>query len=378
MKEQLSVFNLLLLLGITQGLITSVLLITSKKNKRSNLFLALGLIAFCFLSVKMLWHTLGLWDTTYIRYFPNAVEVVIAPLFYFFIVFLLNSNVKFSWKHALHFSPFAVSQTFAFVVYFSTLQTDNIPQKDAIADKLLFDQVKHTEDYLGLLSAIIYIILIYFRIRAYKHWLNNNTADSSYPDFNWLRKIFVLALGLGVFLFVNHFMDVFFDLKSSYYGHWEAFYLFLAFLVYYLGFVGYKQPHIEVSIDQIRDTEPSSSNLSSKEIDDIAQHIKNAMNHDKLFLNPTLSLYEFAKKLGINRRSLSRVINQKFQKSFRELINEYRIEEVKKQLQIQDLKQLSILGIALECGFNSEASFYRIFKKHTGMSPKEFLQKKST
>jgi len=50
------------------------------------------------------------------------------------------------------------------------------------------------------------------------------------------------------------------------------------------------------------------------------------------------------------------------------------IEEVKSMLMRDDIEHMSILGIALDCGFNSEATFYRIFKKNTGISPKEYIQ----
>jgi methylphosphotriester-DNA--protein-cysteine methyltransferase len=45
--------------------------------------------------------------------------------------------------------------------------------------------------------------------------------------------------------------------------------------------------------------------------------------------------------------------------SFRNLINNYRVEEVKKRLG-DPPSHLSVLGMALDCGFNSKASFYRI------------------
>ena len=37
-------------------------------------------------------------------------------------------------------------------------------------------------------------------------------------------------------------------------------------------------------------------------------------------------------------------------------------------------KQLSLLGIAQECGFNSKATFNRVFKKLTNYSPTEYLK----
>ena len=37
--------------------------------------------------------------------------------------------------------------------------------------------------------------------------------------------------------------------------------------------------------------------------------------------------------------------------------------------------QYTIISIVLETGFNSNASFYRAFRKYTGKSPKEYKAK---
>ncbi|MBT8190072.1 MAG: helix-turn-helix domain-containing protein [Bacteroidia bacterium] len=38
------------------------------------------------------------------------------------------------------------------------------------------------------------------------------------------------------------------------------------------------------------------------------------------------------------------------------------------------IQQFSILGIALDSGFNSKASFNRVFKKKAGMTPSQYLK----
>jgi AraC-like DNA-binding protein len=55
-----------------------------------------------------------------------------------------------------------------------------------------------------------------------------------------------------------------------------------------------------------------------------------------------------------------------------DFVNYYRVEEVKRQLKNPENSHLSLLGTALECGFNSQSTFNRAFKKFTGKLPKEF------
>lgn len=73
---------------------------------------------------------------------------------------------------------------------------------------------------------------------------------------------------------------------------------------------------------------------------------------------------------------VSQIINIRFQKNFSEVINSYRVEEAKNLL-IQK-PNYSIEGIAFEAGFGSKATFNRVFKKHTGLTPSEYLSQNST
>ena len=60
-------------------------------------------------------------------------------------------------------------------------------------------------------------------------------------------------------------------------------------------------------------------------------------------------------------------------------VNQFRVEEVKKRMSDINYKHLTLLGIALDCGFNSKSSFNNIFKKITNYTPTEYknLQKPS-
>jgi AraC-like DNA-binding protein len=81
-----------------------------------------------------------------------------------------------------------------------------------------------------------------------------------------------------------------------------------------------------------------------------------------------------AHHIGYPATAVSAIINQSFQMNFRNLVNKYRVEEVKIRLKSPP-SHLSILGIALNCGFNSEASFYRIFRQQVGLSPNDYIRK---
>ena len=79
-----------------------------------------------------------------------------------------------------------------------------------------------------------------------------------------------------------------------------------------------------------------------------------------------------ADALQVPSHHLSQVLNDQMNTNFYQLINQYRIEKSKKMLQTDRIHQVSIQGIGYDCGFSNKTSFYRAFKKFTGMTPAEF------
>ncbi len=92
------------------------------------------------------------------------------------------------------------------------------------------------------------------------------------------------------------------------------------------------------------------------------------------YLEPELNLASLAAMSGFPAAQVSAAINHYFGQNFRNWVNSYRVEEVKKRLADPANAHLNMTGIAFDCGFNSEASFYRIFRQFTGQSPKPYLQ----
>ncbi|MBL4709912.1 MAG: helix-turn-helix transcriptional regulator [Flavobacteriales bacterium] len=99
------------------------------------------------------------------------------------------------------------------------------------------------------------------------------------------------------------------------------------------------------------------------------------MDEEKPYLNGKLSLKEVAAHLDISVNHLSQMINEQLSKSFFDFVNEYRVKEVKKQLEELKYKEFTLLSIAHNSGFNSKSSFNSIFKKLTGFTPSEYISK---
>ena len=109
--------------------------------------------------------------------------------------------------------------------------------------------------------------------------------------------------------------------------------------------------------------------ISKKDV----EKVRHLMEEEKAYLNPELNLSDLAKEAYMSRAKLSEVINSGFNKNFNDFVNMYRVEAFKGMLQENKHETLSLLGLAFECGFNSKATFNRVFKKLTDFSPSQYL-----
>ena len=105
--------------------------------------------------------------------------------------------------------------------------------------------------------------------------------------------------------------------------------------------------------------------------------VRALMEEQKAYLDPELNLSDLARIANMSRGQLSEIINRGFGKNFNDFVNEYRVAAFKEMLEEEKHKQLSLLGIAQECGFNSKATFNRVFKKLTDHSPTEYLKSRA-
>lgn len=104
---------------------------------------------------------------------------------------------------------------------------------------------------------------------------------------------------------------------------------------------------------------------------EIARRIEGLMTMEKVYHEPAYSRADLARECEVSEAALSRIINLHFHKTFPQLMNEHRIEDAKRMLRETDA---SVRTVAGEVGFNSLATFNRVFKELTGSSPGQFRQ----
>ncbi len=388
-----------LLVLVLQGLIFFVLLIRRyfQQGNLSDLLLALILWITCWHQTTYTIGFMGWYDTfrnTKVNYFLINLSLAMGPLIYFYVKSATHSNFRFRKKDYYHFIPIVIFVLFKILVYaYDAMQPGfSETQNGILMSGAVFDYVNPLNLVFFNFQMILYLafsIQLYYQYRQKIQQVFSNIYEL---ELNWLRNF----LYLYSFLFMYGVLQMLVDLAItdlSYTQEWWYFFV-SAIVIIYVGVKGYftetnklneidfnntntyqegEQAH-QITIEKNSPEENNKTNKPSEEIIQQKELIRVYMLAEKPYLQPDLNLIQLAKSLKMTRAQLSEVINLGFQKNFNDFINQYRVDAVKEQLAQGKQEQLSLLGIAYECGFNSKATFNRVFKKMTGLSPTQFLK----
>lgn len=330
------------------------------------------------------WYDSHNWLTSFMFYFPFNVTLLIGPLLYFYFLAITNEGFEFSKKQVVHlWLPIGwlivmigkLAIDFAFYYPFWQIPAYQFGTRGPWAelDKTVVFNV------ISYLSFVYYLWLTLVAYRNYRKYADQHFSMLENIDFRWIRTIiYAISAGIGL-LFIYQFISWIHPI--SYKTDWYS-YLFLGVLIYYISIKGYQiqmvsKPalHFEQEIfisAEIRDADDDQlSNLK-----EWVEKVRFLMEQEKPFLQCDITSGQLAKMMGTNTSLLSKVINDGFGLNFNDFINGYRTLEVIRRLTAKDQLNITLLGIALESGFNSKATFNRAFKKQTGKTPKQFIENK--
>ena len=121
-----------------------------------------------------------------------------------------------------------------------------------------------------------------------------------------------------------------------------------------------------------------NNSATIKNSDKIYYEIIKLLEENKLYTDHTFTLNKLSELIDVNRTYISNIINLKTGDSFVKLVNTYRVEEAKQMLMNEENKNLTLEAIGKSSGFKSTSSFYRVFKKETGVTPSFFIKNKNS
>ena len=136
------------------------------------------------------------------------------------------------------------------------------------------------------------------------------------------------------------------------------------------------EPNLEEEKDDSTYTiekQKHDSELLGSLYDELYEQMEHLLKKKQIFRNSDLKLNDLASLLGTNRTYVSRLINNKENSNFCDYINSHRIKYAKQLLSsTQKCEQMSLEDIALEAGFSSQSSFYRVFTNIEGTTPAKY------
>ena len=325
---------------------------------------------FGFSGINYLWEDLN--------GFPRYFTLAFAPTVYFYLKAQINRDFRFKALDLVHYVPYFIYFLISIVVFLQGKESLHAFRASTLSDWLGW------VEKIAIWASYLYYFYQSLRLyRQYRRWTESQFSDTELINFIWLRNFIYLIIAGEVFKLTWSLVDnLLGDLPFEQDWWWH---LLTIFIICYVGIKGYAQVQpnklnfseqaVENPVLQsiiLADKTPKTSPTTDVNYTDWKAKIDRLMHEDRIYLEPELTLSDLANRLKTNVSLLSSVINGGYGKNFNDFVNEFRVEEFKKQRKNPDNKHLSLLGIALDCGFNSKATFNRAVRKFTGNSPKNF------
>ncbi len=369
----------ILLIGFFEGLFLAVLLYTKKKKSVSDFILASFFLVFAiniFLSFIEVYNRQNGFPYPALIFTAAPFLLLHGPVLWLYVKSLTDQYFRFKPLYLLTLLPFvAMIINQSFNVY-------SLPSQQKI-DYVMGEAFKKSISYpffllLIALTPIFYFSLALKLIKGYKSKIESYFSQTSGIDLKWLNSILISWISLCIIINSFFIIDLFHPIAPFGLMQFISF-IVAAIYVVIIGFYGLKQDNIFLTRNiplnlekNVFETDNYSKPLKEDEKEFIST-LLNYMSEKKPYLQPEITLKRLSDELNVTPEYLSEVINNDLNKNFFDFINYYRVEEFKNQCKGESSKHLNIIGIAFNCGFNSKATFNRVFKKATGLTPSEYI-----
>ncbi|HQV31983.1 MAG TPA: helix-turn-helix domain-containing protein [Calditrichia bacterium] len=369
----INLWSLLFGFSALQGLFFSLILLSQKKGRpaANRLLGILLMLNGHFLLVEVLRNSQQLALLPHLAGTNWPYWFLLGPLFFLYVRTQLREN--FSGRQLLHLLP-AVWYIWRLWPFYRLPG----PEKVEIVQQPWAGGFSWILVMMGL-SAVIYLGLTYFSLRKWRRAHANTRQPGN--TFLWLERIvFTFWLYLMFDFLAGNFLPL---LGWPVEPLVRTSTLLISLFVQLVAFTAVRSPervffNINSEEDLTVEENPAAkyhhSALSEGDIQNYVRHIEALMTREKPHLDSELQLSGLAERAGLSPHNLSQVLNQGFGRNFYDFVNHYRLEEVMERLPDPHYRHQTILGIALDCGFNSKTAFNRFFKKHTGETPSSYLK----
>lgn len=356
---------------IFNAIILAILLLSVKRNRKAARWLGILIFAFAFnlLGQKIFTYLYLKYPGYTLLHLPTIFAI--GPLIWFYCRSLLGYKIerKLLW----YFLPFALDIFYhlakSLYVYLYDLPNKGLYFSPTLSTPVQVEFLIHDG------TAIIFNA--YFLLKSWRfvrgkiqEVKQDNSSGKLWFSLSWLNLLLILFNVTMAIWISYHLVEIFIFPRNIYIAYYLPLHLLLAFVTLFMGYRALMQPEItEVVKTSIK---YQSSKIDAKELEQMKRKLISSIENGKLYLQPELNMQELSKITAIPPHKISQILSKGLGSSFYEVINSYRIEEVKRYLRDSSYHNRTILSLAFDSGFNSKNAFYKAFKEATGMSPSEF------
>ncbi|PCJ98442.1 MAG: AraC family transcriptional regulator [Flavobacteriaceae bacterium] len=298
----------------------------------------------------------------------TSFSFLYGPLLYFYFK-RITQEYKFKKSDALHLIPTILFLAYIIPVY-------SLPEAEKL--QLMLQRANKGLNPSGFNLVAIIVSLKLISLLVYGYFIRNlyfkskKAKELSKENRVWQKNIYsihflyILSYAIYGVLIVNH-------LSSGIVYHSQV--VLMASMVLYVGYSANVQPTVFNGVYSNVNRllfKYEKSGLTESLSGELKESLINLFDIGKIYRENDINLDILSKKLNTSRHNTSQVINEHFNMSFHELINRYRIQDAKNIMDRDHNKNLNIIDIAYEVGYNNKVTFNKAFKKDTLQTPSEY------
>lgn len=377
-----NIWAIIILFGAAQGLFLSVYLFSKPENRTANKWLAFLLT---FISLHLIEYAADITGIT--LQYPIFIAITypllfcIGPLYYIYCRCLLDKSYKTTFKTILHFLP-SLIVLLLMMPFYSMSGEAKINFMSGLAQGGIMKIPTGQLVFMGVHVAqtVAYVFASFKFIGKKKEALKDFFSNVFVvKKIEWLN---VFSLYFSIYLLLYFIVVVLLTFINSYQVQLDYVLLLITSIsIYAIGYSAISNPEIlktipefDLQSSELHKFTPVDTSRNPNRFPELKEKLIQYMDSNKPYLKSDLKISELANSFSVPAYHLSQLINEEFFVNFYDFINKYRVEEAKKLL-IEDTRNYKILAIAYEVGFNSKATFNRVFKKFTDLTPSEFKEK---
>ncbi len=358
-----------IIIGIGNGFLEGIaLILLHRGNLRANRVLGVLVIILALCVAGMLMISIHFYDSyPHFMLLTQPLLFLFGPLFWIYVELMTHRITRLRPGLLLHGIPFLACIVYRIPFYLMSgagkLAQMHIWETETIRSDMIVT-------WLQVVHILIYLLVVLRQLRLHESTVKEEYSSTRNIGLRWVR-IFVISIGaftavMAVFVLLDVFgYELFVHKTSGILG---------LLLPLALGYYGLRQPEIFLGLAE---PEPLRrkylrSAVAPEKSDEYLARLIALMDEEKPYHNSNLTIHELAARLDVPVHHLSQIINDKLGQNFFDFVNAYRIREVQSRIAGPAGRNLTLMAIALDAGFNSKSVFNTAFKKATGITPSEY------